>query len=225
MNKRLRGGGHRGPLCSRLTHRPATDNWLGEVLAEDQRDGVAFNFASPVCGTADTMELPATADRHAVHFYSTDDGIVAAVAETFEAAIAGGESMLLVATAEHRAAIEVELRRRGAPLEHLQYHHFDAAETLDSLLINGVPDRQLFQAVVGALVMRLVAEGPLSIYGEMVNLLWERGEVMAAMRLEGFWNELGAGIDFSLLCGYRTGGDRDGSLATRVSELHSHELP
>jgi hypothetical protein len=228
MNKHLRGGSDRGSLCSRLTHRPASGsnyNWLGEVLAEDHREGVAFNFASPACGTADTMELPATAERHAVHFYSTDEGVVSAVADTFEAAIAGGESMLLVATAEHRAGIEATLRRRGTRLDHLQYHHFDAAETLNSLCINGVPDRQMFQAVVGALVMKLAAEGPLSIYGEMVNLLWQRGEVMAAMRLEGFWNELGAGIDFSLLCGYRTGGDRDGSLTTRVSGLHSHELP
>ena len=48
---------------------------------------------------------------------------------------------------------------------------------------------------------------------------------MAAMRLEGLWNELGAGIDFSLLCGYRTGGDRDASLVKRISDLHSHELP
>ena len=70
-----------------------------------------------------------------------------------------------------------------------------------------------------------MTEGPVSIYGEMVNLLWERGDVMAAMRLEGLWNELGAGIDFSLLCGYRTGGSRDGSLVERVSGLHSHRLP
>jgi hypothetical protein len=229
MEKHVRGGSDRGSLCSRLTRRrPASgrdDRWLEEMLAEDHRRGVAFNFASPACGTAETMEMPATAERHGVHFYSTDEGVVAAVADTFEAAIAGGESLLLVATAEHRTGIETELHRRGARLDQVPYHHFDAAETLDSLLLNGVPDRQMFQAVVGALVMKLVCEGPLSIYGEMVNLLWQRGEVMAAMRLEGLWNELGAGTDFSLLCGYRAGGDRDASLGARVSELHSHELP
>jgi hypothetical protein len=186
---------------------------------------VAFDFASPACGTAETLEMPATAERHGVHFYSSDEGVVTAVADTFEAAIAGGEGLLLVATAEHRSGIEAELGRRGARLDQVRYHAFDAAETLDSLCLNGVPDRQLFQAVVGSLVTKLVCEGPLSIYGEMVNLLWERGDVMAAMRLEGFWNELGAGTDFSLLCGYRTGGDRGATLSPRVSELHSHELP
>jgi len=229
MDKHARGGGDRRSLCSRLAYRPYAadrgDRWLDETLAQDREAGVAFSFASPACGTADTLEMPATAERHGVHFYATDEAVVAAVADTFEAAIDGGESILLVATAEHRAGIEAELRRRGSRLDSRPYHAFDAAETLDSLLLNGVPDRQLFQAVVGTLVMKLVSEGPLSIYGEMVNLLWQRGDVMAAMRLEGFWNELGAGTDFSLLCGYRTGGDRDSSLVTRVSDLHSHELP
>ena len=229
MDKHARSGSQRRSLCYRLTHRSSAsdsgDRWLDEALAEDREAGVSFHLASPACGTADILEMPATAERHGVHFYSTDEGVVAAVADTFEAAVAGGESVLLVATAEHRAGIETELRRREVRLDQLPYHAFDAAQTLNSFLLNGVPDRQLFQAVVGSLVMKLVSEGPLSIYGEMVNLLWERGDVMAAMRLEGFWNELGAGTDFSLLCGYRTGGDRERSLVTRVCDLHSHELP
>lgn len=45
------------------------------------------------------------------------------------------------------------------------------------------------------------------------------------VRLGELTNELGAGTDFSLLCGYRTGASRDASLVTRISELHSHELP
>ena len=229
MEEHVRSGSDRRSLCSRLARRrPASgggDRWLDEMLAEDRGAGVAFKFASPACGTAEALEMPATAERHGVHFYSTDEGVVAAVADTFEAAIAAGESMLLVATAQHRASIEAELRRRGARLDQIAYHSFDAAETLDSLLFNGMPDRQRFQAVVGALVMKLVCEGPLSICGEMVNLLWQRGDVMAAMRLEGMWNELRAGTDFSLLCGYQTGGCRDASLVTRISELHSHELP
>ena len=229
MEKHLRGGSGGGSLCARRARRPFAsgrdDRWLEEMLAEDRDAGVTFNFVSPARGTAEALEMPATAERHGVHFFSTDEGIVAAVADTFQAAIATGERLLLVATAEHRAGIEAELGRRGARLDQRRYHAFDAAETLDSLLRNGMPDRQLFQAVVGALVSKLVSEGPLSVYGEMVNLLWQRGDVMAAMRLEGLWNELGAGTDFSLLCGYRTGGNRDGTLATRVSELHSHELP
>ena len=40
------------------------------------------------------------------------------------------------------------------------------------------------------------------MYGEIVALLWAAGHVNAALELEGFWNELGREIPFSLYCGY-----------------------
>ena len=46
------------------------------------------------------------------------------------------------------------------------------------------------------------AGGPVRVYGEVVALLWAAGHVNAALELEGFWNELGREIPFSLYCGY-----------------------
>ena len=40
------------------------------------------------------------------------------------------------------------------------------------------------------------------MYGEIVAVLWAAGHVNAALELEGFWNELGREIPFSLYCGY-----------------------
>ena len=57
----------------------------------------------------------------------------------------------------------------------------------------------------------------------MVNLLWERGDVVGAMLLEGFWNDLATDFDFALLCGYRTHVDGDtSSIVGAISALHSH---
>jgi anti-sigma regulatory factor (Ser/Thr protein kinase) len=39
------------------------------------------------------------------------------------------------------------------------------------------------------------------VFGEIVALLWEAGEVTAVLELERCWNALGAVVDFSLLCG------------------------
>jgi len=39
-------------------------------------------------------------------------------------------------------------------------------------------------------------------YGEMVDVLWQRGERDAAIRLEEFWNDLARLQTFSLLCAY-----------------------
>lgn len=40
------------------------------------------------------------------------------------------------------------------------------------------------------------------MYGEMVNLLWEKGNLSAALRLEQLWNELGKTHSFALHCSY-----------------------
>ena len=46
---------------------------------------------------------------------------------------------------------------------------------------------------------------PLHAYGEMVALLWERGEVAAALELESMWNAVIAGRPVRLLCAYPAG--------------------
>jgi hypothetical protein len=43
------------------------------------------------------------------------------------------------------------------------------------------------------------------IFGQMVDVLWQRGEHHAAIRLEVLWNELAHTQAFSLLCGYAMG--------------------
>jgi hypothetical protein len=164
----------------------------------------------------------APSDHHAVHLYDTDDEIVSSVATFFEAAITGGEAIVLVATPEHRRAIEEELGERRYPLDGRSYLALDAQATLDSLLVDGEPNRDRFRSVVGGAVGELVPTFPgVTIYGEMVGLLWERGQMVSAMCLEDFWNELGAELPFSLLCGYRVDAD-DRSAFEGVCGIHSH---
>ena len=215
----------------------APSAWLGVIMAEDRSADLRLSVtreipvATPyrVAEPGPTAaELPVviggstTPKRHAVRLYQADDQIVASVTDVFEAALAAGEGLLLVATADHRTAIEAEMRSRGLQLDPASYQAFDAAETLAKFLVDGAPDRQLFRAVVGAVVEDLASRRPLCIYGEMVNLLWEQGDVLSAMTLEGFWNDLGAEIDFYLLCGYRTDGDSDTALVEGVCGVHSH---
>ena len=194
--------------------------WLSEVMAEDRRAGARVGLLRnrPPGTRADTS---AARNFHGVHFYDTDEEIVAAVVDSFEAALGVGERILLVATADHRLAIEAAMRRRRLAPDQDRYRALDAGRTLDMLLVHGEPDRQRFRALVGDLVEDLVSDRPLCIYGEMVNLLWEGGDVIAAMTLEGFWNELAAEVDFSLLCGYRRDDRRTSSVLDRICGLHS----
>jgi anti-sigma regulatory factor (Ser/Thr protein kinase) len=40
------------------------------------------------------------------------------------------------------------------------------------------------------------------VFGEMVALLWDEGNVGGAIQLESLWNDLGRDHDFALYCGY-----------------------
>ena len=65
-----------------------------------------------------------------------------------------------------------------------------------------------FRAVVGDVMAERAAAANgagLRAYGEMVDVLWKRGEKSAALRLEEMWNELQAERSFTLLCAYALG--------------------
>jgi anti-sigma regulatory factor (Ser/Thr protein kinase) len=79
--------------------------------------------------------------------------------------------------------------------------------------------------VIGAILSQAGATGrPVHAYGEMVALLWEAGDVVAAIALEEAWNELADEFAFALLCAYRAdavlGGEHEGALR-QVCDLHS----
>jgi hypothetical protein len=80
----------------------------------------------------------------------------------------------------------------------------DAATTLRAVLVDGSPDQARFDRHVASRVARLCEESPTGVtgYGEMVDLLAERGDLRAAEELEHLWNALGQRCSFRLLCGY-----------------------
>jgi len=64
-------------------------------------------------------------------------------------------------------------------------------------------------------------------YGEMVDILWQRGDKQAAIRLEQLWNEIGRLQTFSLLCAYAMDplrGDTYADLES-ICRCHTHLIP
>jgi hypothetical protein len=78
----------------------------------------------------------------------------------------------------------------------------DATETLNAISWRDVPDAELFENVVGTLVRRRSADRPLTIYGEMVEVLAAEADFASALKLEELWNDLSERCSFRLLCGY-----------------------
>lgn len=158
---------------------------------------------------ADWRELlqgPSSGD-HFVQVYKDEAFLFEAVAEYAGTGLRRGEGVVIVATPSHRAAIVQELEANGLAaadtLERGQLLFLDADKTLARFTPGGMPEWQSFRALIGGVIAKLRLEYPkVRVYGEMVDLLWQRGEREAAIRLEEFWNDLAGLQTFSLLCAY-----------------------
>ncbi|MGH7421000.1 MAG: MEDS domain-containing protein, partial [Candidatus Rokuibacteriota bacterium] len=135
--------------------------------------------------------------EHLVHFYEADDSLLESLVGFIGGGLAAGEAGIVIATREHREALEPGLRAAGldleGPLASGAYVALDAAETLSRIVVDGVPDRERFSELIGGVLARASRDGRgLRVFGEMVGLLLSRGQAAAAIRLEDLWNELGA---------------------------------
>jgi hypothetical protein len=168
------------------------------------------------------------APNHTCEFFGDDTHLVTTVAATLRPAFALRQAVIVIATPEHLAALDARLDSfaalRAAKASGL-YQPFDADQTLAKLSTSGHPDRRKFQQAVGAPVAEALARyGGVRAYGEMVSLLWMRGQHEAALELEELWNELIGYHPIALLCGYAAAGFPDGASsapAARVGRLHA----
>ena len=178
------------------------------------------------------LREPASGD-HFVQVYSDEAFLVEAVAEYLGTGLRRGEGAIVIATPSHCAAFVERLEADGiaaaAALRRGQLVVLDADETLARFTPGGMPDWQTFHELVGGLIAKVRLDFPsVRAYGEMVDLLWRRGERAAAMRLEEFWNDLAKLQTFSLLCAYNI--DHLDAAAYRgplecLCKTHTHLIP
>lgn len=175
---------------------------------------------------------------HAVQFYAKLDSLLEPTARFLGESLAAGDAAIAIATSEHLKGLARQFEKGGFQLSKAsddgRYIALDAAEMLPQFMIGDMPDRRTFERVIGAVITKAqaaVGGGRLPcvvIFGEMVALLWAKGNRGAAIRLEELWNELGKKFAFSLRCGYPMssfGNDERGELFLKVCDQHSKVVP
>ena len=155
-----------------------------------------------------TEQVRIATGEHVVQFYERDEDLVDTVAPYLLSALLRDEVAVVIAVEPHRAAFESALEAEGLDLSELARRHryiaLDATLTLSLLRPDGRIDRDRFDSVVGGTLRRAGEDGrALHVYGDMVGILWEAGDVPAAVELEILWSDLGHEIPFSLLCAYQ----------------------
>src|SRR5687768_71384 len=163
---------------------------------------------------------------HLVQFYENDAFLAESVRDFILAGFGRGEAAVIVATKEHRMAIDELLEATDVDLQELRndgrYVLMDANESLSRFMVDGEPEPALFSASIGSRVARAAEAGNgVRIFGEMVALLWDKGNVAAALRLEELWNELAQVHPFSLLCAYPMSGFTDAQSFRDVCTRHT----
>jgi hypothetical protein len=166
---------------------------------------------------------------HAVKFYDTRESLCRIVAEFLGEGLVTRQPVVVLATPEHRAGILAELTARHFDVDKMQdlgdLLLLDAAETLSTFMVDGMPDDSLFVASMTHAIEQ-VSRGrsncTIRAYGEMVDVLWKNGQDVAAIRLEMLWNKLAATHQFSLLCGYAMGTFYKDSSIADIHRQHSH---
>ena len=191
---------------------------IGTVLLEDCEDAaqalrqadVAMQNAKRARRGRDPGRLLTGARdplRHTVSFYDDDALVVAEVADLVGGALTVGRRSVVIATPDHRGAVAAELGTRGvdhaAAVRDGRLLVLDAEDTLQAFLVDGWPDERRFADAIGRTVRGLLQDGSgLDAYGEMVSLLWQRGQTAAALRLEELWNDLLDEVPFRMHCAY-----------------------
>jgi hypothetical protein len=148
-------------------------------------------------------------EEHVVQLYGDDDRLLTQnVGRFLEEGLRRGDGLLVIANAEHRGTLARHLKEeRGYSKAVLEGRlvFLDAETTLARFMVNGSPDQDLFQRVVGDALRGVQERGGhtgVRAYGEMVGLLWKSREYAAAIRLEELWNELLQSDQVSLFCAY-----------------------
>jgi hypothetical protein len=168
--------------------------------------------------------MAAERSRHELHLYEKEGTLLETILEFYRRALPQGGTAIAVARQANRDALQEHFENSvRVPEVGLRLH--DANETLNRFMIGGRPDATRFRQTVGRIIEDAMADGPVAAFGEMVAILWERGEPDAAVELEQLWNALAKTLDFELLCAYSTRGMLDPALKEQLVSVygqHTH---
>jgi hypothetical protein len=174
------------------------------------------------------------AATHAVQFYDDDGFLFDTVGRFLRSGLRAGDAAVIIATPAHADGISSRLEeamcqeavRDGRLLV------VDAEALLSNFMIGGQPDEALFLGALSRLMTGVSTPAAparrVRAFGEMVDVLWRRGNSGAALELDALWNRAMSRFDLSLFCAYGMSNfykqDESGQFK-QLCELHTHVIP
>jgi len=172
---------------------------------------------------------------HIVQLYQDQQFLNRAVCRFAAGAIANGEGVILVPTAAHWAAFRPRLEAEGVDVNAAQSNGqltvVDADELLPRFMKDSMPDAPVFLGLAADVIAKARGESrypKVRWWGEMVNVLWEQGNVAASMNLEDQFDRLAKHHEIAIFCSFvmdNFSSDVQSRLLPRLGQNHSHLIP
>jgi CheY-like chemotaxis protein len=172
---------------------------------------------------------------HAVQFYDNEPFVQHAIAEFFTHGARPGDPLILVSRLGTFKGVAAHLAsgRYGPAIDAADRIVFvDAEAALSQMMEGDTFDPARAECLFKHVLVQACpshAQGTVRLYGEIVDVLCERGHHSAALQCEGFANSL---LDLqpqlSILCGYAVGrfkNDTNAAQIRAVCRKHSHVIP
>jgi CheY-like chemotaxis protein len=149
--------------------------------------------------------------RHDVQFYCDDSGFLPGAARFIKHSLRTADATVVLATKFHRDSLFERLAAEDSGIEQAAlkgtYIALDAADTLSTITVNGMPDPVLFSASLRGLIESIskrnrIEHPRVAIFGECVGLLCAGHNTDAAIRLEQVGNDLSQKYNLDILCAY-----------------------
>ncbi len=202
------------------------------------------SFPSTCCGAGHVGEShepwqsilhDASPKEHIVQLYQDEQFLNRAVCRFAAAALAHGQGVILVPTAAHWEAFCPRLEAEGVDIKAAQAQGqltvVDANDLLPQFMGEKMPDAPVFLGLAGEAVARARGRNrypKVRWWGEMVNVLWERGNASASIALEGLFDQLAHEEEIAIFCSFLMD-NFDGEIHTRMlpqlGQTHSHLIP
>jgi hypothetical protein len=143
--------------------------------------------------------------EHVCQLFDSNETRAESVADYLSAGLRGGEYVIAVMRPANWALVAARLEAFGISVQEQIAHGrlavYDAPTTLARISPRGRLSPFAFNETVGAAIQP-AAGRRVRAYGEMVDILAERGDINEALELEELWNRAGEMVPLSLMCGY-----------------------
>lgn len=177
----------------------------------------------------------AVAPNHIVQLYQDKKFLSRAVCRFAASALAHGEGVILVPTSAHWKALRLRLEAEGVDTQAAQSSGqltvVDADGLLPEFMRGSMPDAPLFMGLAADAIAK--ARGGdrftnVRWWGEMVNVLWEQGNVAGSMSLEDQFHRLALEQNIAIFCSFlmdNFSGDVHARMLPRLGQNHTHLIP